>query len=153
MDPLNLRGDRSFLRCTPFFFFFFFSPASLPFALCSLFRWHLVGNRGESAIPTLDIPPARIRTKRIMFIFRRRRFCGARKPSPAGCFDLGECALNVNEAARRRRLSSSSRDDVSFRSSCDVGSVAAAARQNGAPRFNSLLEFDVQEKKEEKLRF
>lgn len=25
--------------------------------------------------------------------------CGARKPSPAGCFDLGECAMNVNEGA------------------------------------------------------
>ncbi|KYM94537.1 hypothetical protein ALC62_14980, partial [Cyphomyrmex costatus] len=46
-----------------------------------------------------SISPARIRTKRIMFIFRQLVAAGARKPSPASCFDLGECALNVNEDA------------------------------------------------------
>jgi len=59
MDPLNLRGDRSFLRYT----LFPTRSADGPGA----FSWEIATNRRSRR----SISPARIRTKRIMFIFRQ----------------------------------------------------------------------------------
>lgn len=57
--------------------------------------------RGKSR--RIDDPDARYRphvsVQSGLCLFLGSRLRRARKPSPASCFDLGECALNVNEGA------------------------------------------------------